>query len=99
WLASDSIRNPSGRNINEDRCDHLYSDQSAVRRNADAVNIRHVENGEHAGHALAGSDDDVGNQQPLQYTMKGPPNAPHVGRMWRLVGSSDFVYEYERQRC
>ena len=39
------------------------------------------------------------NQQPLQYTMKGPPNAPHVGRMWRLVGSSDFEYEYERQRC
>ena len=44
WLAADTVRNLAGWNVDQNRNDHLNSDQCSITRSTETLNVGDVKN-------------------------------------------------------
>src|SRR6266545_478108 len=87
-LPSCAVGDLRSGDVDQDRRRHLHGDECPVAGRAHAHDVRRIKNQKDVDQALARPDENVREEEPLEWRGQGPPDSPDPGR--RL-----FSYEWD----
>src|SRR6266540_3351835 len=87
-LPSCAVGDLRSGDVDQDRRRHLHGDERPVAGRAHAHDVRRIKNQKDVDQALARPDENVREEEPLEWRGQGPPDSPDPGR--RL-----FSYEWD----